>query len=124
MKLDRTLAAEIRKLNGDGSRDARFETLKRVKDTKKMLSDPAVTRTFNDCVKIQGRATTAICVASTLISRKDRLELWGYYWAKEVVGLWTNRGASWLEEAVIYDGLHPSRICEYAADFIALTTAE
>lgn len=121
-KLDRTFSAELRKLNGDGGRDAKFATLKRVKEAKRSLSTPEVICNFNECVKVHGRSIVALCVASTLYCRKERIDSWGYDWAKEVISLWTNRGGCFLEEANIDDGLHPTRICDYAKSFIKLTT--
>lgn len=46
--IDRELAKEVRKANGDGSRDAKFELLSRVKAANKDLSTPNVIRSFND----------------------------------------------------------------------------
>ena len=42
MKLDETLAREIKALNGDGSRFARFETLQKVKAARAALSTTEV----------------------------------------------------------------------------------
>lgn len=122
MKLDRTFSSELRKLNGDGGRDAKFATLKRVKEAKRSLSTPEVIYNFDECVKAHGRAIVALCVASTLYWRRERIDFWGYEWAKEVIALWTNRGCCSLDEANIDDGLHPTRICEYANSLIKLTT--
>lgn len=121
MNIDRTLAAEIRKLNGDGNREDKFKTLKKVKETRKMLSSPEVMRNFDKCIKACGRAPVALCVAATLLDREERLENYEIKWALDVISLWTNRGPSFLEEAVIVDDLHPTRICEYAGSFIEMT---
>lgn len=122
MKLDRTFSAELRKLNGDVGRDAKFATLKRVKDAKRSLSTPDVIYNFDECVKVHGRSIVALCVASTLYLRRERINFWGYEWAKEVIALWTNRGCCSLDDANIDDGLHPTRICDYAELLIILTT--
>lgn len=124
MKLDRTFSKEIIKLNGDGSREAKFATLKRVKAAKRSLSTTGVINNFDECVKEHGRSIVALCVAATLYWRRERIDFWGYEWAKEVIALWTNRGCCSLDEAHIDDGLHPTRICEYAASFIKLTSEE
>lgn len=43
MKLDRTLANEIKKqANGNGSREAKFAFIKKVRDASKMMSCPDV----------------------------------------------------------------------------------
>jgi len=124
MKLDRTLAREIKALNGDGTREARFDTLNKVRAASKDLSTPKVREHFNDCLKTHGRAVTALCVASTLYTRRERLDEWGLEWALAVLNLWTNKMSSFIDRASIDDGLHPTRICEYAGSFIQLTTEE
>ena len=124
MKLDRTLAREIKALNGDGTREARFDTLRKVRAANKDLSRPEVRDSFNDCLKAHGRAITALCVASTLYRRRERLDGWGLLWARAVLDLWTNKTPPSVDAATIDDGLHPTRICEYAGQFIRLTTEE
>lgn len=124
MKLDRTLAREITKVaNGDGSREARFKFLLPAKAAAKELSTPAVTTEFYDVLKAYGRATIAVCVAATALERRDRLKRSTVQWAQEVIHLWTNRPHD-LGCVVIRDNLHPTRIEEYAGDFIRLTTEE
>ena len=124
MKIDSELAKEIKALNGDGSREARFKTLEKVKAAAADFSTPEVRGKFNELLSKHGRAVTAICVASTLSQRRERLDWWGLRWALEVINLWTNRTPAFLERACIYDGLHPTRICEYAEAFINLTIEE
>ena len=124
MKLDRELTREIKALNGDGTREARFRTLDKVRAAKKDLSTTSVRDSFGECLKSHGRAVTAVCVAATLHRRKERIDGWGYRWAQEVLNLWTNRPPSFIDIANIDDGLHPTRICEYAREFIRLTTEE
>jgi len=124
MRLDRTLAREIKALNGDGSREARFETLRKVRAAKAALSTPKVRDEFGACLREHGRAVTALCVASTLYTRSERIDRWGLRWALAVLELWTNRAASFTDVAYICDQLHPTRICEYAESFIRLTTEE
>lgn len=124
MKLDSTLAREIKALNGDGTREARFETLRKVRAANKDLSRPEVRDSFNETLKAHGRAVVALCVASTLHLRRERLDGWGFTWARAVLDLWTNKAPSFIDTARIDDGLHPTRICEYAGSFIRLTTED
>lgn len=124
MKLDETLAREIKALNGDGSRFARFETLQKVKAARAALSTTEVRDKFTDCLRTHGRAITALCVASTLYTRRERLDGWGLRWALAVLEHWTNKMPSFIDIASIDDQLHPTRICEYAGDFIMVTTEE
>ncbi len=124
MKLDRTLANDIKKqANGDGSRDAKFAFLKRVKAAKKTLSTTQVQTAYNTALKEFGRVPVAVCTAVTILERQDRLNEYAVKWAWEVLKLWTNRPRDILV-ACIDDGLHPTRIEEYAGDFIRLTTED
>lgn len=127
MKLDDTFAREVKKTaNGDGSREARFSFMKQVEAARKALSSPEVARGgYDAAIKEYGRVPVAICTASTLYKRKERLDGWGLWWAQTVLALWTNRPPSGIDRAAIQDDtLHPTRICDYAADFIRLTTME
>jgi hypothetical protein len=124
MKLDSTLSREIKALNGDGTREARFETLRRVKAAQGDLSTPNVREEFGRALQLHGRAVVALCVAATLYTRRERIDGWGLLWALTVLDLWTNRGPQFIDRANIDDGLHPTRICEYAGELIRLTTEE
>ena len=127
MKLDDTFAREVKKTaNGDGSREARFTFMKQVEAARKALSSPEVARGgYDAAIKEYGRVPVAICTASTLYKRKERLDGWGLWWAQTVLALWTNRPPSGIDRAAIQDDtLHPTRICDYAAGFIRLTTME
>lgn len=126
IKLDRTLARDIKKqANGDGSREAKFAFIEKVRGASKMMSTPEVQRgKFDETIKTYGRVAVAVCVAATLYQRRERLDFWEFYWATEVLSLWTNKTAHGIEDACIEDGIHPTRICEYAGSFIQLTTEE
>lgn len=123
MQLDRTLAKEIRALNGDGSRKAKFELLHKIDEASKEFSTPEIITAFAEISRRHGRAVTAICVAATLWARRDRLDGWRLKWAELVLELWTTKPSiSGSDRAVIDDGVHPTRICEYTANFINCTT--
>lgn len=125
MILDRTLAREIRKeANGDGTRDAKFAFLEKVRGARKTLSTPEVVRgKFNEALKEYGRVPVAVCLAVTIWERRDRLESSTVKWARAVLDIWTNKPANILT-AYIDDGIHPTRIEEYAGGFIRATTEE
>lgn len=124
MKLDRTFAREIEKTsNGDGSRDARFAFLKPARAAAKELSNTNAPYIFTDVLKTYGRPTVAICVAVTVLNRQDRMERRTCDWAREVLKLWSNRPNS-INSVIIDDGLHPTRIEEYAGPLIRLTTID
>lgn len=122
-KLDGELRKEIRAALGDGSRDAKFAFLHRIEDARRDLSSTDVRRTFYAAVKKHGRAACAVCIAATLNDRRDRLDGWGYTWARAVLDLLPGFIPGNIDRAVIRDGIHPTAICEYADLFIRVTTA-
>lgn len=126
MKLDSTFEREVRKTaNGDGSREARFVFMKLLEETNKTLSSPEVAHGgYDEAIKTYGRVPVAICTAATLFRRRERLDGWGLRWAQDVLALWTNRTPSGIDRATIDDKIHPTRICDYAASFIRLTSME
>ena len=127
MTLDRELAKEIKKAQGDGSREARFSLWRTVQDAQDLMSDESFNgpSRVNESLGCYGRVATALVIASTLYTRSERIDGWGLSWANAVLSLWTNRGPSFVERASIDDWFyHPTRICEYAASFIRITTEE
>lgn len=124
MKLDRTFTREISKAaNGDGSRDARFAFLTPAKAAARELSNTNAPQIFNDVLRRYGRTTVAVCVAATIMERTNRMESRSCEWAREVLKLWTNRPSTFSYVA-INDGLHPTRIEDYAGALIRLTIVE
>ena len=124
MKLDKTFVRDILKAaNGDGSREARFQFLRPAKAAAKELSCTQAPKKFNDVLKTYGRETVAVCVAVTILTRKERMERSSCEWAMEVLRLWTNRPYD-LTCVAINDGLHPTRLEEYAGGLIRLTTVD
>ena len=124
MKLDRELTREIRKLVGDGSRDAKFAMLAKIDAANRELSTAAPRTDFSGILGRHGRAVVAVAVACTLRNRRERLDDWGINWALKVLDLlpfvWTQSN---VDRATIKDyALHPTAICTYAGDFIKLTT--
>lgn len=124
MKLDKTFEKEIIKIsNGNGSREAKFNFLKTAKEAAKELSTIKAAAIFNGTIKKYGRVTIAICVAATILQKEDRLDYATCKWARKVISLWGNRPSD-ISCVAFSDGLHPTRIEEYAGDFIRLTTEE
>ena len=123
MKLDTSFARELKKINGDGTRDAKFAFLRTAQAAAKEMSNPDVINNFNGIVKTHGQTTVAVCVAATAIERADRLNPVTVQWAREVIALWSNRPAD-LGTVLIADGLHPTRIEQYAGTLINATIAE
>lgn len=128
MKLEHTFAQEVKKIsNGDGSKDAQWAFRSKLLLVQKRLSTTAVRTKFDRCIMDYGRVPVAICVAITIIDRRDRLEDSSCQWAFEVLKLWKNRPNMPLRDfwfAKIDDGLHPTRIEEYAGGLMRLTTDE
>lgn len=123
MKLDTTFTKELKKVNGDGSREAKFAFLRPAREATKALSTPQVQDIFDDILLQYGRATVCICVAATIKARQDRLKPETVRWAQEILGLWTNRSDDTYISLVIQDGLHPTKIEWYAASLIRYTQA-
>ncbi|MGX8701503.1 hypothetical protein [Caproiciproducens sp.] len=121
MKLDNTFSREIKKINGDGSREAKFAFLNPTKQAAKELSTTQVSDLSREVLRKYGRASVGICVAATVIEREDRLEYETVQWAREVMRLWTNRPID-TGCVLIQDGLHPTKIEEYARSFIRATS--
>ena len=119
--LDRDLAKDIRKANGNGDRESKFELLANVKAAKRYLSTTDVRSRFDDALVKYGRVPVASCVAVTAVYRKDQLNSWIVRWGRDVLRLWTNRPND-ISVALIDDNLHPSRIEEYAGGFVRATT--
>lgn len=120
-KLDTCFAREVKKINGDGSREARFTFLNPARAAAKELSTPNVANIYGECIKKYGRVTVAICTAATIAERRDRLEFNTLQWANEVLKLWNNRPSD-ISCVAIRDNLHPTRIEEYARELIKITT--
>ena len=81
--------------------------------------------TFSDCIRKHGVAAVAVCVATTLKERKERIDYWGYAWAQKVLAvLPQNITTMNLDRAYIDDGIHPTAICDYSESLIRLTTEE
>lgn len=122
MTLDQTFANEIRRqANGDGSRMAKFEFKRKVEETRRAMSTPTVLDNFGNFLGKYGRVPVAICVAETITERREQMHSSSYSWAQEVLKLYKNAPYDKLF-AYIDDGLHPSRIEEYAKTFMQVTT--
>lgn len=123
-KLDFTFARDVYNIsNGDGTREARFAFMRDAKAVAKELSCPKAPYIFNYVVQTHGRVAVAVCVAVTILAHQDRLESKSIQWAQQVMQLWHNR-PSCTDSLLILDGLHPTRIEEYAGSFIRLTSVE
>lgn len=123
MTADRELVREIRRANGDGTRAAGLELLRKVKAAKADLSSQDVRERFDDVLKKHGRVPVAICVGVTAVLRADDLNRWIVDWGRDVLQQWMYRPFD-LTVALIEDNLHPSRIEEYAGGFVRATTDE
>lgn len=121
VKLDKCFEREVIKINGNGGREDMFSFLNPAKAAAKELSTPNVADIYRECIKKYGRVTVAICTAATILDRCDRLDFSTVLWANKVLQLWNNRPYD-LSCIVINDGLHPSRIEEYAQRLIKITS--
>ena len=102
------------------------ESLAKIDAANRELSTAAPRTDFNGILGRHGRAVVAVAVACTLRNRWERLEGWGIEWALAVLDLlpfvWTQGN---MDRATIRDTvLHPTAICDYAGDFIRLTSED
>ena len=119
IKVDRELAREIRATIKSGSDADRRAARIAVKKAIRALSTPDIRNTFSDVLREHGRANVAIAVACTLKARAWRIDNWGLLWAQDVLHNW--QPVDYCDYAIM-DELHPTRICEYAADLVKMTT--
>lgn len=124
MTLDKEFRHEIAKLsNGDGSREARFAFKKVVETVARKLSCIRAPYLINESIRAFGRVPVAICLAVTILKKRDFMPDSIITWATDVLGEWKNHTSD-TGYAYIDDGLHCTRIAEYAGAFIRMTTEE
>lgn len=121
MKLDTTFTRELKKINGDGSREARFAFFTPARTAARELSNIHVCDIFSEVACKYNRTTIAVVLAATIIDRRDRLNYDTVRWAQEVMSFWTNRTPSQVDSVIIRDGIHPTKIEQYAGSFIRCT---
>ena len=121
MAADKTLLKEIENETvRNATPEAKRAFIKRIDRALEDFNRSDVLDKFDEYAQKHGRVITALCIAGTLIHRKERLEGWGLSWALDIAGAWHNKpihlGAT---RAAIHDlSLHPTRICAYARGFI------
>lgn len=121
--IDRQLAKEIAAMCGNGSREAEFALLAKLRAASASLSDHPSMQTINNSIRKHGRAAVAVCIAATLYKRRERLGRWQIEWADGALAAWRTKTPSHIEDVQIRDDrLHPTAICNYARSFIELTT--
>lgn len=124
MQLETTFQKEINKIaNGDGGINHRRAFRQTLRAVNAELSSPRVMDQYGACISKYGRVPVAICTAVTILSRQDRLYDTTVMWARKVLELWTNKYPN-LDSLIIDDGLHSTRIEEYARELILLTTED
>lgn len=121
--VDKELLREIRAYTRfDGKRETFRPIRKQLDACRKDLSTPGVMYKFDDLLLAHGRAPIAILLACTLRERSWRLDGHYLWWADFVL---SNAALpSWYkpEDHSIIDDLHPTRIFEYAGEFLRLTS--
>ena len=121
--LEKTLAKEIRKAAPARTqdRDGYFAFLNKVRSAARDMSVTSIRRDFDGLAAKHGRAVTADVLAATLYERRQRLDCWNLDWACDTLRCWPHTEGT-LQSAAIRDGIHPTAICDYAADFIWCNT--
>ena len=120
MKIDKTLAAEIRKLNAHGERVAKAAFAQMMRGAVADFSNFNVMTDFGCIMSKHGRAITALCVAATIKTRADRLNSSTVDWAEAVLACFEDTERA-VRLGTYENGLHPSRIEEYAKSLIKYT---
>lgn len=124
MKLTREFTRDLNRIDGDGTRAAKFAFFNPAREAAKELSSHSVIENFGNVICKYGRPTVGMCVAATVVARQDRLHRETVEWGREVLSHWHNKTQSNVDSLVINDGLHPTRIEQYAALFISSTIAD
>ena len=121
--VEKTLAREIRKAAPTRiqDHDGYFAFVKKVTSAAKEMSVTTIREDFNALAAKHGRAVTAVVLAATLYERRERLDCWNLDWAVDVLRYWPHTEGL-IDRANIRDGIHPTAICDYAADFIWCNT--
>lgn len=123
--VERELAREIKKACGNGERADKFRLLGAVRGVQERMSRSDCARdpkgAMRAALKEYGRAAFALCLASTIVTaRQDWVSGQTLAWANEVIGLWACRPMD-IAQVAYNDGLHPSKLAEYAGDFVRMT---
>lgn len=121
MGADKTLLREIEKATVSITTvEEKRAFINRIDDALEDFNRSDVTERFNDFAAKHGRVMTALILAGTIIDRKEDIGDWNLPWAMDVAAAWHNKPVNGgAKRAAIHSFLHPTRICYYAADFIA-----
>lgn len=124
--VERELAREIRKACGSGERAAKMKLLGAVRGVQERMSSLECAKdprgAMRAAIREHGRAAWALCLAATIVTaRQDWVNSKTMAWAREVIGLWSCRPMD-IGQVAYNDRLHPSRLAEYAGDFIRTLT--
>lgn len=122
MELDKLFAKEIKSIvNKTNDREEVRAFYTKLEKVSKEMSTPDIMNTFDEMLKKHGRALVGLCVAVTIDYRRNRLLSEYVTWADEVLKLWKCR-SGFVARGVINDGLHPSRIEQYARSLVKATS--
>jgi len=122
MELKKDFTQELNQANGNGTPEARYAFLNTARAAARELSATSVMEKFDGILEKYGRAAVAVCVAVTIDRRRNRVEPRTVQWAVAVLSIWQGR-PSVYSGLYINDQLHPSKVEQYAGDFIRSTIA-
>ena len=124
MKLDRTFVTEINKVTAnDGTSAGRAAVKTRLRACAAAMSTIDIDEKLNDIIKEHGRAAVGICIAQKCAGEhyEDRHDERLCSWSRLVLAACkTELG----DNGTYNDGLHPTRVDDYAACLIKYTIAE
>ena len=125
MALDNELAKEIKAFVGKGEDgESRFMVNQTVRKAAEELEKASRYdgSPLDECARKYGRAAVAICIASTLWERRDRLDRWNFEWAIDVLNQWKWKHKDATRFGLIGGNAHPTAICCWAKSFIECTS--
>jgi len=125
MALDNELAKEIKAFVGKGEDgESRFMVNQTVRKAAEELEKASRYdgSPLDECARKYGRAAAAICIASTLWRRRERLGSWNLGWAMDVLAQWGWRDIDATWRGLIGGNAHPTAICCWAKSFIECTS--
>lgn len=120
-EIEKSLASDIRRLCGDGSREARQAMNRALREAATDMSSTAVAGGLEPYIKAHGRAAVACVLAATIFERRNRLNREPVEWAMAVLEIWKGRTKP-THDYAYNDGLHPTKVEDYARGFIRSTS--
>lgn len=99
------------------NREEYLRFINKLNDCCKEMSTIDIRDRFDELATKHGEVVTALVVAATLLARHDSIGGWRGEWAEDMCQAWVMLRDR-ADALAIRDNLNPTRICEYASEFI------